>query len=260
MARSESAISEDPLERAIWRLRSRGCWDDAAALLEDAAGADAEAARRRAALLVEQCMFTAAGWERAEDAVRNAEALSTDGENRGVTACERGYLAYASTLFQERDRSDEARAALGRAAALLPPTSPHRPMLDFRRGLVAQHLTKNATAALAAFRRAHAGALDQGDLLLCSFTWRHLAALAADDGDLTEARHGFRESLRLREELGYLVGTAPALMALADVEPEAEAARLRAEATRLVRLLDGVPSWLAEQLGEEPRRVPAAEG
>lgn len=260
MARSESAISEDPLERAIWRLRSRGCWDDAAALLEDAAGTDAEAAQRRAALLVEQCMFTADGWERAEDAVRNAEALSTDGENRGVTACERGYLAYASTLFQERDRSDEARAALGRAAALLPPASPHRPMLDFRRGLVAQHLTKNATAAQAAFRRAHTGALERDDRLLCSFTWRHLAALAADEGDLAEARRGFRESLRLREELGYLVGTAPALMALADVEPEPEAGRLRAEATRLVRLLDGVPAWLAEQLGEEPRRVPGAEG
>ncbi len=253
-------MSEDPLERAIWRLRSRGCWADAAALLEDAAGTDAGAAQRRAALLVEQCMFTAAGWERAEDALRTAEALSTDGENRGVTACERGYLAYASTLFQERDRSDEARAALGRAAALLPPASPHRPMLDFRRGLVAQHLTRNATAAQAAFRRAHAGALEQGDRLLSSFTWRHLAALAADEGDLAEARHGFRESLRLREELGYLVGTAPALMALADVEPEPEAGRLRAEATRLVRLLDGVPSWLAEQLGEEPRRIPAADG
>lgn len=253
-------MSEDPLERAIWRLRSRGCWADAAALLEDAAGTDAGAAQRRAALLVEQCMFTAAGWERAEDALRTAEALSTDGESRGVTACERGYLAYASTLFQERDRSDEARAALGRAAALLPPASPHRPMLDFRRGLVAQHLTRNASAALAAFRRAHAGALEQGDRLLSSFTWRHLAALAADEGDLAQARHGFRESLRLREELGYLVGTAPALMALADVEPEPEAGRLRAEATRLVRLLDGVPSWLAEQLGEEPRRIPAADG
>ena len=41
---------------------------------------------------------------------------------------------------------------------------------------------------------------------------------------MAEARHGFAESLRIREELGYLVGTAPALAALADAEPEPEAA------------------------------------
>jgi tetratricopeptide (TPR) repeat protein len=250
MARPDVPISDDPLERAIWRLRSRGCWDDAAALLEHAASQEPGAALRRAALLVECCMFTGKGWAAAEDALRLAEALSSDGEERGAAACERGYLAYASTLFQERDRADEARAALSRAAALLPPTSRHRPLLDFRRGLVAQHLAENPTAAESRFRRAHAGAAEQGDQLLLSFTWRHLAALAADEGDLTQAQHGFEESLRIREELGYLVGTAPALMALADVRPEPDAARLRAEAGRLVRLLGGVPAWLAQQLDE----------
>lgn len=200
-------------------------------------------------------MFTTAGWSGAEDALRTAEALSADGAERGAAACERGYLAYTSTLFQERDRSDEARAALGRAAALLPPESPRRPLLDFRRGLVAQNLTKNAAAAQAAFRRAHAGAADQGDHLLLSFTWRHLASLAAEEGDLAEARHGFQESLRIREELGYLVGTAPALMSLADVQPEPEAAALRRESARLVRLLGGVPTWLAQQLREYGLRV-----
>lgn len=65
---------------------------------------------------------------------------------------------------------------------------------------------------------------------------------------MAEARHGFGESLRIREELGYLVGTAPALAALADAEPEPEATRLRAEAARLFRLLGGVPTWLAAQL------------
>ncbi len=65
-------------------------------------------------------------------------------------------------------------------------------------------------------------------------------------------RHGFAESLRIREELGYLVGTAPALAALADTEPEPEAARLRTEARRLFRLLGGVPTWLAAQLSPRP--------
>ncbi len=239
---------EDPLDRAVWRLRSRGCWDDAAALLAADAATDAGAAVRRAGLLVERCMFTTAGWAEAEEAVRAAEALARGDALRGAAACERGHLAYAATVLGVRDRADEARSALGRAAALLPPTAPGRAVLDFRRGLLAEHLGDTPQAAKAAYRRAHAAATAHGDTLLCSFTWRHLAGLALRGGDLTEARHGFTESLRLREELGFLVGMAPALAALADVQPEPEATRLRAEAQRLFRLLGGVPTWLAERL------------
>ncbi|MEE1926846.1 hypothetical protein V1J52_01380 [Streptomyces sp. TRM 70351] len=237
-----------PLEHAVWRLRSRGCWEDAAALLAPHAAREGAAAVRRAALLVERCMFTADGWAEAEDALRTAEALAADDVLRGSAACERGHLAYASTVLGVRDRTDEARSALGRAAALLPPASPGRAALDFRRGLLAEHLGDSPQAARAAYRRAHAGATADGDALLCSFTWRHLAGLALRDGELTEARHGFAESLRLREELGFLVGMAPALAALADVQPEPEAARLRTEAQRLFRLLGGVPTWLAPRL------------
>ncbi|MGX8908951.1 hypothetical protein ACR820_27620 [Streptomyces netropsis] len=239
----------DPLERAVWRLRSRACWEDAAALLAPRAAAEAGVALRRTAVLIERCVFTARGWEDAEDALRSAEALATDDEERGAAACERGHLAYASTLLGVRDRADEARAALGRAAALLGPGSPTRPQLDFRRGLIAQHLSDNPSDATAAFQRAHAGATAHGHRLLLSFTWRHVAAMAEHDGKLTEARHGFAESLRIREELGYLIGIAPALASLAAVVPDAgEADRLRAEATRLVHLLGGVPAWLADRL------------
>lgn len=139
--------------------------------------------------------------------------------------------------------------ALSRAAALLAPAAPARPLLDFRRGLIAQNIADSPQAARAAYRRAHAGATAQGDALLLSSTWRHLALIALREGELAEARHGFSESLRIREELGYLVGTAPALIAMADAEPEPEAAtRLRAEAGRLFRLLGGVPTWLAPHL------------
>lgn len=238
---------------AVWRLRSRGCWNDAAELLAPLATTDPAAARLRSSVLTEQCMFTAGGWEIAEDALRAAEAIAHTDDERGAAACERGHLAYTATLFGNRDRADEARSALGRAAALLGPDSPTRPLLDFRRGLLAQHLSRNASSAQAAFQRAHAAALAHGDTLLSSFTWRHLAAMAEENGDRAEARHGFAESLRIREELGYLIGIAPALVALASVEPEAEAARLRAEAGRLVRLLGGVPAWLA-------RRLQAMEG
>ncbi|MDT0344073.1 hypothetical protein RM590_15815 [Streptomyces sp. DSM 44938] len=232
----------------MWRLRSRGCWEDAAALLDPLAATQPPAALLRAELLVERCMFTSEGWGRAEEALRAAESLSLDDEERGAAACERGYLAYASTLLRVRDRADEARAALGRAAALLAPDSPGRALLDFRRGLMAQHIGGNPQAAEAAYRRAHNTALAREDALLGSYTWRHLAALALDAGDVQEARHGFAESLRLREETGFLVGIAPALVALAEAHPEPEAGRLRAEATRLYRLLGGVPRWLAGQL------------
>jgi hypothetical protein len=113
---------------------------------------------------------------------------------------------------------------------------------------MAEHLSGNPQAARAAYLRAHEEATGRDDTLLASYTWRHLAGLALRDGELAEARHGFAESLRLREETGFLVGIAPALIALAQVEPEPAAARLRVEAARLFRLLDGVPTWLAAHL------------
>ncbi|WP_299539031.1 hypothetical protein [uncultured Streptomyces sp.] len=253
-----TAEDDPPLRTAVWRLRSRACWTDAAALLEDAAATDQAAALQRTALLTERCLYTTEGWAEAEDALRTAEALARDDAGRGAAACERGHLAYASTLLGVRDRADEASVALSRAAALLAPAAPGRPLLDFRRGLIAQDLAGAPQSARAAFRRAHAGATAQGDALLLSFTWRHLATLALADGELAEARHGFSESLRIREELGYLVGTAPALISLAEAEPAAEAARLRAEAGRLFRLLGGVPTWLAPLLDAPPDPATAA--
>ncbi|MEV6398111.1 hypothetical protein AB0M39_25630 [Streptomyces sp. NPDC051907] len=257
MSGSGTTAGDDPLQTAVWRLRSRGCWTDAAALLTPHA-TDPAAALERAGLLVERCLFTAEGWAEAEDALRTAEAVAGNDEERGGAACERGRLAYASTRLGVRDRADEARAALGRAAALLSPTSPRRPLLDFRRGLVAEHIADSPQAARAAYLRAHAGAAAQEDTLLLSFTWLHQAGLALREGELAEARHGFGESLRIREELGYLIGTAPALAALADCEPEPEASRLRAEAGRLFRLLGGVPVWLAGQLtASVPSQTPS---
>ncbi|MFD7550121.1 hypothetical protein ACFV0R_01085 [Streptomyces sp. NPDC059578] len=248
MSGSGTTEGDDPLQIAVWRLRSRACWSDAAALLERRARADAGAALQRVGLFVERCLYTEQGWAEAEDALRTAEALARSDDERGAAACERGQLAYAATLLGVRDRADEARSALGRAAALIAPGAPARALLDYRRGLIAENLADSPQAARAAYRRAHAGATAAGDALLLSFTWRQLAGLALQDGELTEARHGFAESLRIREELGYLVGTAPALASLATAEAEPEATRLRQEAGRLLRLLGGVPTWLAQQL------------
>lgn len=255
MSGNGTTADDDPLQTAVWRLRSRACWADAAALLQPVT---AQAALQRAALLVERCLYTEQGWGEAEDALRTAEALAHSDDERGAAACERGQLAYAATLHSVRDRADEARAALGRAAALIPPGVAGRALLDFRRGLLAENLARSPQAARAAYRRAHAGATAHADPLLLSFTWRHLAGLALREGELAEARHGFAESLRIREELGYLVGTAPALASLADTEAEPEATRLREEARRLFRLLGGVPTWLAGHLSPTPPAPDAA--
>lgn len=234
----------------VWRLRSRACWQEAAELLLPAAERDPRAALCRAELLIEQCLFTAEHWAAAESALRLAEAGVTSTEQRAGASCARGFLAYLASVLGPRDRLDEAQAALGRTSALLPPDAAGRPLLDFRRGLVAENLLRDQTAAWIAYRRSHDGALARGDTLLSSYTWRHLAALALAGGDRARAREGFGHSLRLREELGFTVGVAPALAALAEVcEPE-EAARLRAEAGRLVQALGGVPVWLVGRLGE----------
>ncbi len=253
-----TADDDPPLQTAVWRLRSRACWSDAAALLEHHAGTDPASALQRTALLTERCLYTGQGWTEAEDALRTAEAIARSDDERGSAASERGHLAYASTLLAVRDRADEASVALSRSAALLAPASPARPLLDFRRGLIAQNIAESPQSARAAFRRAHAGATTQGDELLLSSTWRHLAALALREGELAEARHGFAESLRIREELGFLVGTAPALISLAEAVEEPEAVRLRAEAGRLFRLLGGVPTWLAPHLGPPAPRTAEA--
>nr|WP_327069733.1 MULTISPECIES: hypothetical protein [unclassified Kitasatospora] len=235
----------------VWRLRSRACWQEAAELLGQGAERDPRTALVRAELLIEQCLFTADHWEEAESALRLAEAGVTSTEQRAAAACARGFLAYLGSVLGPRDRLDEAQAALGRTSALLPAGAPGRPLLDFRRGLVAENLLRDHTAAWIAYRRAHDGALAGGDSLLASSTWRHLAALALAGGDRVRAREGFTASLRLREELGFMVGVAPALAALAEVAEPAEAQRLRAEAGRLVQSLGGVPVWLVGRLGED---------
>ncbi|WP_051711001.1 hypothetical protein [Streptomyces sp. NRRL S-350] len=253
------AAAEEPGD-TVWRLRSRACWQEAAELLRPTAEHDPAVALGRAELLIEQCLFTAAHWTQAEQALRLAEALAAGTEQRAGAACARGFLAYVASVLGPRDRLDEAQAALGRTSALLPPDAPGRPLLDFRRGLVAENLVGDRGAAWIAYRRAHEGAAERGDELLRSYTWRHLAALALSRGDVGHAREGFDASLRLREQLGFTVGVAPALAALAEVSEPAEAVRLRAEAARLVHALGGVPVWLARQLGAARAPGPPPDG
>ncbi|WP_197081124.1 hypothetical protein [Gordoniibacillus kamchatkensis] len=220
-----------PLQAAVWRLRVRGCWNEAASLLAEAARHNPAAALECAALLTEKCLFTHDGWQDAEEAMTHAEAMAGDDKAAvGAAASERAFLAYAAALAGGQDRKAEAFAALDKAGNCLDEHSPGWAQHEFRRGLLFENLTGDLVAAQAAYERAHAAAEANGDAMLLSYTSRHLGSIAQRSGELNKAHHYYSESLRLREETAFAIGIAPALAALASVSAEPEASRLRAEA------------------------------
>jgi tetratricopeptide (TPR) repeat protein len=183
-------------------------------------------------------------WQSAEEALAHAESIADNDERAGKAASERAFLAYAVTRFCGQDQTEVAYRALEIADNLLGGQSPHRPLLEFRRGLITEVLRGDSKSARAAYERAHIAAETSGDTYLLSYTSRHLGSLAQDAGDTVAAQRYYADSLRHREEAGFLIGIAPALVALASVSAEPEAEHLLAEAARFVRVLGGVPVWL----------------
>ena len=214
MSGNGTTADDDPLQTAVWRLRSRACWADAAALLPTDT-----AERRRSSgprcWWSGACTPSRAGRRpRTRCAPRRRWPTATRSAGRPPASAASSPTPPRCSGYGTGPTRRGPRWAGRRRCS--PPGAPGRALLDFRRGLIAENLADSPQAARAAYRRAHAGATAQGDPLLLSFTWRHLAGLALREGELAEARHGFAESLRMREELGYLVGTAPALVSLAD--------------------------------------------
>lgn len=232
----------------VRRLGARGCWSEGAIFLAAVAKEEPSAALERAALLIEQCMFTLDGWLDAEEALAHAESIAEDGEQAGATASERAFFAYITTLFGGQDQATVAYKALELADGQLGDYSSARPLLDFRRGLIIENLKGDPKTALAAYERAHIAAEINGDAHLLSYTTRHLGSLSQNAGDLDTARRYYAESLRYREETGFLIGIAPALVTLASVSSELEASYLLVEASRLVRAFGGQPVWLVQSL------------
>jgi tetratricopeptide (TPR) repeat protein len=237
-------------QMVINRLRGRGCWSEVVSILDASAEKSPASALQCAALLVEQCMFTLKGWQQAEKALTDAEGIVRDHEMIGAVASERAFFAYTMTLLGGQDQSDNAHNALEYADRHLSDLSPFRPLLEFRRGLLAENLDGDLKAAGTAYNRAHAAAEANGDELLLSYTWRHLGSIAQQEGDHQTARRSYAESLRLREVSGFVIGISPALVALASVSPDGKADTLLSEARRLVRAFGGVPVWLAHSLIE----------
>lgn len=228
------------LAAAVARLRARACWQDVPALLPGPT-TDFPTLLALAATAVERCAYTNGGWQAAAEAVREAVRGAASDAESAQALCEEAFLCYARTVFAGEDHATEATDTLHRAGELAAADSPLRPLLTFRHGLMTENLHGDPEAARESYARAHQAALDGGDDLFASFTFRHLAIVDFKAGRMVPARDGFARSLELREKVGFLIGVVPALSGLARVSDEPEASRLRAESSRLVRVLGLTP-------------------
>lgn len=243
----------------VSRLRGRGCWMEAAELLALVAAHDANLALLRAGVLVEQCMYGYVGWDAAGHALDEAERLirggkgghrEERGDDWGVLQCERATFAIAQARAAGSDAPERARAAGARARAAVEradeafaPDAPGRGRLEFIRGALLE--AGDPTGAAAAYERARASLLESGeDDLVLSYVYRHIGGLAVTSGAPERAREHLVAALDLRERIGFAVGIAPVLVALAEVSAEAEASRLRSQAVCLIRAFGGLPVWL----------------
>lgn len=80
-----------------------------------------------------------------------------------------------------------------------------------------QVVAEEYAEAVPLFRRSYELAEAAGDRLTLSYATRHLGFAAEAEGRPQEARERFEESIRLREELGFLPGVAAGKLALADL-------------------------------------------
>lgn len=243
----------------VSRLRGRGCWMEAAELLAPGAARDAGLALLRAGVLVEQCMFAYVGWEEAGHALDEAERLIREGigghgeqrgDDWGVLQCERATFAIAQARAAGSDAPERARAAGARARAAVErageafePDAPGRGRLEFIRGALLE--AGDPAGAAAAYETARVSLQKSGDDdLVLSYVYRHIGGLAAASGAPERAREHLMAALELRERIGFAVGIAPVLAALAEVSAEVDAARLRSQAAGLIRAFCGLPVWL----------------
>ena len=106
--------------------------------------------------------------------------------------------------------------------------------------------------AVPCFRQAYDLAASVGDRLTLSYATRHLAYAAEAAGRTDEARTRFEESVRLREELGFLPGVAAAKLSLGEFRWQTDgdregALRLMEEARVTAEKCGahGVLAWIA---------------
>jgi tetratricopeptide (TPR) repeat protein len=212
------------------RWRDRGRWDDAAALLRAIRPLVRERAPdREPEVLVELVRVLNAqdflqGYRNGAE-VRTllgeldaAADATADPRLRGAVLHERAvhlhlrYFTDGGDPERERELLDEAievrRAAGDRRGEA---------MSTFYRGCVDHVIHADSASGERWFRTVLRMGAELEDAVVQSYAERHLGQIEQERGDLDGALERLSASLRLREEAGWYAGTAPALIALAEI-------------------------------------------
>jgi len=166
-------------------------------------------------------------------------------------ALARGRILHARFLDDQRPDPEELRL-FTRSAELF------RSLGDVRGegeallwvGVYHQVVLRDGRGSLPSLRRARELAGQAGDRLTLSYAVRHLAFFEMYEGSAAEARRLFEESVRLREEVGFLPGVAAAKLSLAEFAARtgdrAEALALLDEAAALAAAsgAHGTAGWI----------------
>ena len=207
----------EALARAA-ELRLAGRWDEALARL-DSLGDDSAALRERILVLADENLLardrsdeldaaldqleaSAPGDPAVEAFVLDRKGLKLHGEflrDRSAGEPPDELPLFERALGIRRDRGDEAEIAES----------------IFHVGLVHQVVRGEQERSRPFFEESYERARTAGDRLLMSYAIRHVAFCDQEAGDLERAEAGFRESLALRAEAGWVPGIAAAQLGLA---------------------------------------------
>ncbi|MFE0458402.1 tetratricopeptide repeat protein [Kitasatospora sp. NPDC058965] len=197
------------------------------------------------------------------DAVFGGEPGELVGADRALDQVEarlavlRGKVVHARFLADRVADPEELRL-FERAVALYRALGDERGEGEalFWAGCYHQVVQGEGGAALPLLERARELAHRTGDRLTLSYAVRHLGFAAYDAGDADTAAALQRESIRLREEIGFTAGAAAGKAALAYLEARAgrpaQAEQLLAEAATEAAAVDakGVLGWVEQTRAE----------
>lgn len=251
-----------------WRLRGR--WADGVALLrgvqpaarELGAAAGARVLVALARLLNDQSMFAGVRQPNERAAVLDeALALARQADDPallGAVWAVRGMALHTDYLAERATEPAGELDCFQRGLRLRRQAGDERGVAEslFQIGLVHQVVRGDSAAALPWFEESYARARKAADPVLVSYAVRHVAFCRLHAGDRAGARDGLQESLRLREQAGFIPGAAMALAALAEVVAgdgqRQDAVALLGRAREILASLGAAEhaAWVDQQLAE----------
>jgi hypothetical protein len=232
----QTALAESQTRDALANadaLRIAGRWGDASALLRGAepaaalAGREAQGRRALAAaqVLADQHIFarvkSPAERERLlDEAMAHADAVRSDPLRAAVWDAKGWSLHAAFITAEDQEENPDELACFERGLAMRRAMGNQRDIAEslFHVGLVYGVVRDDDLQGMPYFQQAYDLAKQAGDTILQSYAIRHLGYAKHIAGDESAAHAGMLESLRLREEAGFVPGIAYALLPVAENE------------------------------------------